>query len=112
MIEARIFSYMDMGDWASLQRDLRYPCDGSRQVASLWDRALSRRGTHNRISMDTYFSVCLTAPCEVRRITRNQECVFQSYQELLTALTKISGQSYLNLCSSNSVRFFVVHLAA
>ena len=79
--------------------------DGSNRVASLWDRTLSCRGTHNRISMEHMLSLDLTAPRGVLADARGKRVYIQSYKALLAALTKISGQRYLNSDLSNSVLF-------
>lgn len=92
---ARNFAYMDMGDWASLQRDLRYPCDGSHRVAS-WDRALSRRGTYNQISMEHMLSLALTAPFWARRTLGAKRVYIQSYTELLTCTLRGVADRVLN----------------
>lgn len=61
--------------------------DGSNRVVILgspamaWLKGVSCQSffAYNRKSMGTYFPVCLIAPCEAQRITRNQGCVCLIY---------------------------------
>ena len=72
--------------------------DGSNRVVSLWDRTLSYRGTHNRISMEHMLSLELTAPYRGMADTRGKKVYIQSYQELLTrGLRAVIGQSTCTL---------------
>lgn len=103
----RNFAYFDMVNRAAQLRVCRCQSDGSHQVAFVWDRTLSRRGTQSN-TYGAYAFPGLDSTLYGRADARGTRVYIQSYTELLTCTLRGVADGVLNTGVSTLSAFFVV----